>query len=293
MTEQVFRQLCTSHGFDEVASIIQRFSKPCVGFSLHDGRSSDTAASKLGGNPALPISFEWPTYRGRPLDFLLQINLRDLNGHTLAPGLPSEGLLAFFYELEEQPWGYDPENLSFFRVCYFEDVNGLSSQTRPEHRLNSPMLCEKGIDFWSACSLPEHGSRDGNRLLQQIRTPGNDFDFSAFERLSEAAFRADAPTAEGPRHHIGGHSDNIQNDMQLEAQLVMNGLYCGDASGYRDPRRPQLEQSCEQWQLLLQLDSDNAAKLLWGDGGMLYFWIRRADLERNDFSKTWMTLQCG
>ena len=81
--------------------------------------------------------------------------------------------------------------------------------------------------------------------------------------------------------------------MQLEAQLVTNGLYCGDASGYRDPRRPELEKTCEDWQLLLQLDSDDSANLMWGDMGMLYFSVRKSDLTDRDFSRAWMTLQCG
>ena len=40
---------------------------------------------------------------------------------------------------------------------------------------------------------------------------------------------------------------NVQGDMQLEAQLVMNGLYCGDPSGYHDPRAAKLEKTCEEW----------------------------------------------
>ena len=80
--------------------------------------------------------------------------------------------------------------------------------------------------------------------------------------------------------------------MQLEAQLVTNGLYCGDAQGYHDPRRPELEKTCEDWRLLLLLDSDESAKLMWGDVGMLYFWVRHSDVLRSDFSRTWMTLQC-
>jgi uncharacterized protein YwqG len=81
--------------------------------------------------------------------------------------------------------------------------------------------------------------------------------------------------------------------MQLEAQLVMNGLYCGDASGYRDPKRPELEKTCENWWLVLQVDSDDTIKLMWGDLGMLYFWVQESDRVRRDFSRTWMTLQCG
>lgn len=80
--------------------------------------------------------------------------------------------------------------------------------------------------------------------------------------------------------------------MQLEAQLVTHGLYCGNPSGYADPRRVALEADCEQWSLLLQLDSDDPL-FMWGDGGTLYYWLREADLARRDFAPAWMALQCG
>ena len=232
-------------------------------------------------------------YKGRPIDFLLQINLCEAMKLDSAGRLPREGQLAFFYELEEQPWGFDPKNLSFFKVCYFPEGVELFSADRPDHRLNSPPLPERCIEFWPAQSIPGPGSRAWERLSKQIKKPGVEFDFSAFVSLSRAVFRAAAPTPGGPRHKLGGHSDNVQGDMQLEAQLVMNGLYCGDASGYRDPRRRDLEKSCEDWQLLLQLDSDDDAKLMWGDLGMLYFWVRESDLKVPDFSHAWMALQCG
>jgi len=81
--------------------------------------------------------------------------------------------------------------------------------------------------------------------------------------------------------------------MQLEAQLVTNGLYCGNETGYKDPRRKALESGADDWMLLLQLDSDNTGEFMWGDAGMLYYWIWKQDLAANRFDRVWMTLQCG
>jgi uncharacterized protein YwqG len=80
--------------------------------------------------------------------------------------------------------------------------------------------------------------------------------------------------------------------MDLECQLVSHGVYCGDESGYKSPRRAELENGKADWLLLLQLDSDDDADMMWGDAGRLYFWINKNDLARRDFSKVWMILQC-
>lgn len=47
-----------------------------------------------------------------------------------------------------------------------------------------------------------------------------------------------------------------------------------------------------EWRLLLQLDSDDASDMMWGDSGILYFWIREADARAGDFSNVWVILQC-
>jgi uncharacterized protein YwqG len=67
----------------------------------------------------------------------------------------------------------------------------------------------------------------------------------------------------------------------------------GNSSGYNDPRRPELEKGAADWQLLLQIDSDEKnLGVMWGDVGRVYFWIRRQDLGKRDFGNVWLILQC-
>jgi uncharacterized protein YwqG len=93
-------------------------------------------------------------------------------------------------------------------------------------------------------------------------------------------------------HQLLGLPRPIQGEMELECQLVTNGLYTGDASGYKDPRRKTLEPGAIDWTLLLQVDSDDNAGMMWGDLGRLYFWVRRQDLASRNFDKVWTILQC-
>jgi hypothetical protein len=77
--------------------------------------------------------------------------------------------------------------------------------------------------------------------------------------------------------------------MRLECQLVTNGIYYGDSSGYQDPRRSALESSAVDWQHRLRR---RAAWVDVGDAGRVYFWARRQDIEASDFEGSWAILQC-
>jgi uncharacterized protein YwqG len=70
-------------------------------------------------------------------------------------------------------------------------------------------------------------------------------------------------------------------------------LYCGDPSGYNDPRAEGLKKDANQWILLFQIDSIDKAGMMWGDVGRVYFWIKKDDLEKKDFDKIWFVLQCS
>jgi uncharacterized protein YwqG len=42
----------------------------------------------------------------------------------------------------------------------------------------------------------------------------------------------------------------------------------------------------------LQIDSEEAAGMMWGDVGRIYFLIRRDDLRERRFEKSWAGLEC-
>lgn len=264
-----------------------RFQKPAVGFTLSRTSGEDTSRSRCGGRPLLPADFVWPRSKERVLDFIVQVDLTELAEFAPPGVLPSSGLLTFFYDLENQPWGFDPAELDGFHVELIAE-NSLVT-----HQLPSPdhALSENALIFNAAVTLPHFGSRDYDKLVRESRMTDSEAD-RYFDFLVALESRSYPTGGVCYAHRLLGHSANIQGDMQLEAQLVTNGLYCGDLSGYNDPRAKGLESGADDWVLLLQLDSDDQANLMWGDAGMLYYWIRSEDLAASRFDRTWMTLQC-
>ncbi len=200
--------------------------------------------------------------------------------------LPKSGLLSFFYDLKEQPWGFDPKQLNGFRVHYTPAGVALEPTTMPRHEFE---LNECQINFQAGLTLPHIGSR----IYQQF---DNLVDLNNEQADAYFAYMHEIELLGQPtrcNHHLLGHSSNVQGDMQLEAQLVTNGLYCGNPAGYKDARAKELEAGVDDWVLLLQLDSDDTANIMWGDVGMLYFWIRKQDLAQNRFDGVWLGLQCS
>lgn len=102
--------------------------------------------SRIGGEPAIPTdlknSFTWPQItrnnKAVPLEFLMQINLSELNNPHWNDDLPDNGQLSIFYATDE--YG-DP---TFARGYYFENTNhlvrlnptGVNGGQNSSHRLN-------------------------------------------------------------------------------------------------------------------------------------------------------------
>jgi len=141
------------------------------------------------------------------------------------------------------------------------------------------------MSFDPGLTLPRSGSAAHDQL---VKASG----LSLAEAKVYSDFVWDLESGNAPNHHLFGHAANIQGDTQLEAQLVSNGLYCGNDGGYEDARAQQLAKGADDWMLLLQLDSDQEAGFMWGDVGMLYFWIRKQDLAQRAFDRTWLIMQC-
>jgi uncharacterized protein YwqG len=258
---------------DDVLRVLRENSRPCV--LLRDGDGN----SRIGGHPDGLRSEDWPIGNATPLTFLAQLDLAEVRQAGGPDWLPADGTLLFFYDVAREPWGFDPAERDGWRVIY----RPRDEQSPGAVPGGDPAFVEKRLGMKADVSLP-----DANPDRFDISLDGlTDAEFDGLYDVQEELY-------DGlPAHQVGGFASPIQGDtMELEAQLASNGIYCGNASGYEDPRAKLLAAGAKEWLLLLQLDSDDDTGMMWGDAGRLYFWIREEDARRADFSKVWLVLQC-
>ena len=255
--------------------------------------------TRFGGLPDLAPDFQHPirtayTYDrdsksrhndsvwiSKPLSFLAQFNLEDLTKIGTDLPLPDKGILQFFYDVENQPWGFDPKDQPGFLVRWIEDTSKIVCAQQNDQRSYSVELqpgdCLPGYE-WVRNKLIS----DGSYSIEELDKNFNLLDAGdLLYDLSDIG------------HCIGGWPDIIQNPMELECQLASNGLYLGSEDGYRSEKAEQLKSGADDWRLLLQLEScEDILNWIWGDVGTLYFWCREQDIAAKRFDRVWTVLQC-
>ena len=246
----------------------------------------------------MPADLPWPTWYahgkyGRlaepeaKLTFLGQINLAELQAQVPTPELPAAGLMLFFFDANNEPWGFDPDDRSGHRVIFARPGQELTRRVCPDVE---------------SCVLPATVSFE--RIVTLGKLDDSSLDWASLgvdaQRVDwyelEEAMRVLRP--ERPHHHLLGTAAQVQSgDMRAECQLVSHGFMAGDEEGWRmGMAEPGVAEGIDHWQLLLQFDSedtDDGLGPMWGDCGLLYFWIEAQKLAVQDFSETCAILQCS
>ena len=97
---------------------VHALMRPLATPAIHVRKSASPSRSHLGSVPALPPGIGWPEHKGRRLGFLAQLWLPDIHAAHAIGWLPATGSLLFFYDIDEQPWGFDPADRGSARVLY-------------------------------------------------------------------------------------------------------------------------------------------------------------------------------
>lgn len=234
-------------------------------------RSMDYLApthSCLSGPAFLPPGHPWPHRQGQPMEFLCQIRLQDLP--ATSHKRPATGLLSFFVDPEDTPWGHDERDGDGFRVLYHADETRLVATVRPGTGKHPPL--RKPLRFMEVPEfIPTSDFEDRFR----------DFVDQADEELGERADEWFETMREGnaaDSHRVLSRPVLAQSDMDADLQFA--------ARHFGMPEETT-------WTMLLQLDSDRDLGWCWGDAGYLYFWVPADDLAVARFDRCWLVLQCG
>jgi uncharacterized protein YwqG len=229
-----------------------------------------------------------------PLSFIAQINFADMwAAGPLDADMPRSGMLYVFYDMQTQPWGFDPRERIGCSIA-FHDVASESLSRREAPSLLDA-LPEQNKDYVLACHawpcitpLP--------LATAQCRALGLSSDtidkVHAWWSEKGNLYATEGGT-DWKCHHVGGWPNPIQGDMQTECALASAGYYCGDSASYRAPELAPIRAQATDWLLLAQIGSDDSDHgMMWGDDGQLYVWIKRDDLVARRFDRAHLILQC-
>ncbi len=282
--EAALARLSGSPAFARRRDAIESGLRPAMRLRPTRARESDLGLgfSRFGGRPDLPADVAWPRWRrtGRALSLVAQLRLSDVVALGVE-GLPEDGWLLFFYEANEQPWGYLQVHAGGARVLFVEGDRAVVRREVPEdaRRFRPARLELEPVWDVPLPSLPQ--LTDPWRIAEAERSRRRAVS-SDHRELVERVWGAT------PWHHLLGHPQPIQSDMATQCELLRRGLDTG--SGWPEELPP--EAATAEWRLLLQLDSDRSPGWMWGDSGRLYFWIREEDLARRAFDRARAILQC-
>ncbi len=250
--------------------------------------SDEGQRTRFGGAPLLAPGTEWPRSDRGPLSFVAQIDFREMRGFG-GDGLvlPKDGVLSFFYDVEEQPWGYDPSHASGWALSYAPDSARAIDVESPSGAIpfdpeplvpsTQPTLPWPGdLALRSFGPEPERAS-----WLREYKT------------FVESFTLANAPElAIGPgRQQIGGHPQWLDGDGRLTAELASRGM-SASRGRFGASELSRAEAGALEWQLLWQLEPHDD-RFTWVELGTLYVLIRRADLAAKRFERAWVVFQPG
>lgn len=277
-------------GMEEHAALILESARPCVTIRSMRVRQEALGAldARIGGDPHLPAGFEWPVWRNGPLVHLATIRLSEVSPHDAGSELPARGLLYFWYDQFEQPYGMSPSDRGGACVTFVADEDiPLVRRSHPEPGrlpLESPsggrsILLPCRLDFAAGVTIP---------TLDWLKQ----FDPRVVGVLDEDRYFNLFDYGEETRYLLG-HSLPVQNLMEPVCEEVAVAID-GGTPMVESRFNPATVAASRRWRLLLQLPSDELGSgAMWGDTGSLFFWIPRARLEASDFSSTWTILQWG
>lgn len=276
-------------GLSAAAETIRGLVRPCYHITRTPAADAHLpiGTSRFGGLPDVAAGFVWPevTTSQHPvaMEFVGQIRLQDLP-HPVPESLPSQGLLSFFARWNEGRVLFFPEGTPLQRAVsprppetvaptgIFQKLfAGLARKPEP-HRTYRPCT----LALAPGISLPDGSSA----MVDQLKLSHADAEAyveSVLEPLPE------------PHHQMFGYARPVQTEMEIECDFLRRH----QEVAWNSPT-DRFVAATRDWVLILQVDTDEngGPGWMWGDAGIVYFWIHRDDLAARAFDKVICIEQC-
>ena len=269
-------------------ALLEHALAPCLLFDKVAGPPT-ARGCRYGGLPFLPPGTPWPRSPEGPLHFVGQLDFAELANcrENSLPELPKDGLLAFFYDIENQPWGTGPADRAFWRLVYVPPGAELVSISPPAELMKTerPLL--------PSCHLrPTLGLSFPGWFDLHSPVPPDSWNDEQGEELIELRRKlVGTVTADVGADQVRGHPNWWQEDGRVDAQLAANGINA--VHSLESPEAERLRPGAADWNLLWQVGTDEALGFVWGSYGTLYLLIRDDDLRACRFDRAWLLLQCS
>jgi uncharacterized protein YwqG len=280
MDKDDVRAAFVAAGLSRLVKDIDFLTKPSI--RLYSTPAGDydisTGASRVGGIPDVPPAFRWSERKEIPQSFIAQINLDEVHPYDTNGALPQSGMLWFFYDAKQETYGADPADRGGWRVFFSDDYSGLERTAAPADLPAESQFKACSVRFASEITLSQS---------PQLDIPDFDWTDEEIHKYETLLSTFPNPDDHASLHNrMLGNPETIQDDMRLECQLASHGV-----TDINDPRAVELSVGAMDWELLLQIDTDERIGMRWGDAGMIYYWITGTDLRARRFDDTWLVLQ--
>ncbi|WP_205683814.1 YwqG family protein [Brevibacillus migulae] len=244
-----------------------------------------TGNSRVGGYPDLPDHVEWPrTEDGTLMTLVAQLNLSEIVPFQNESILPEKGMLYFFVGFDEPAYAIE------HKVLYVEQKENLKLR-KPEESTALEEAYDTTFEPYTvsartAVELPNYAYVD----IDQFSSDEME------ERYYDTRLDllGDEKTTWGS---MFGYPTGQHDDAELEAALMilLNKHYdykkgmqqlIDHFAGDKD----RVEQELRDMIMLLEIDSNDMIGYQWWDCGVIHFFIRKEDLQRGHFDRTYCSL---
>jgi len=250
-------------------------------------------ASRLGGWPDLPEGSTWPTWQQRPMAFIGQLNIEDISLAQPGIRLPKKGVLLFFLGCGTDTFEREPFNKQMYMTDLMPDIDqknsvkvvfSQSEVALERTRYGGDILPE----LFSPC--PVKIRKGGMPLPHELTAhyqcmPFDDLELENYNEL------LDYIATDDYENQISGYPAMLQStplEWGVENQSLGKDQF--DVPKTESKLQSHNEAST-QWSMLLQLTSDANADYIWGDGGHLYIYCPRAEMEQGVFDNCYAVFE--